>query len=173
MNQQNPQQQHLVQVDSDPVHKRRVLSASLHSSARLVRVLSQRRRLPHSVKQHRRPKRLLGNHPLAQARRRWRLGRRVPLESQRSDRRPLQHLGSPLCQRRLRLVVVIDNTGSSGLGSFGLQGPTKFGMTGFGLGGANSTTPSPPLMALQRRPLFLRCHPLALVTAQGNQRQAL
>ena len=38
-------------VDSDSVHKRRVLSASLHSPVRLVRVLSQRRRLPRLAKQ--------------------------------------------------------------------------------------------------------------------------
>ena len=66
MNQQDPQQQRLVQVDSDSVHKRHVLSASLHSPVRLVRVLSQRRRLLHSAKQHRHPKQLSGNRPSAQ-----------------------------------------------------------------------------------------------------------
>ena len=107
MNQQNPQQQRSVQVDSDSVHKRRVLSASLHCPACLVRVLSQRRRLLHSAKQHRCPKRLSGNRPFAQARRRWRLDRQVPLERRRSDRRPLQHLGSLQCRPPLRFVVVI------------------------------------------------------------------
>ena len=107
MNQQNPQQQRLVQVDSDSVHKRRVLSVNLHNPARLLRVLSQLRRLPHSAKQHRLLKRLLGNRPLAPARRHRRLGRQVPLESQRSDRRPLQYLGSPLCRLPPRFVVVI------------------------------------------------------------------
>ena len=151
MNQQNPQQQHLVQVDSDPVHKRRVLSASLHSPARLVRVLSQRRRLPHSIKQHRCPKRLLGNRPLAQARRRWRLGRQVPLESQCSDRQPLQHLGSPLCQLPLRLVVVVTLGAANSAHSLRMPCEVRYGgstssfvkpATGFGAF-TNPTTPSP------------------------------
>ena len=146
MNQQNPQQQRSVQVDSDSVHKRRVLSASLHCPACLVRVLSQRRRLLHSAKQQT-SQATFGQPSFRPSTKTLAFGQTSAFGKTAFGQTATPAFGQSSMPTTSAFCGG-NNTGSSGFGSFTSQGPVKFGTTGFSFGVANSTTSSPASMTM-------------------------